>query len=68
MIFVVQQLSEKALKHHTKQSFVVDLCQAYDSVPQEAMWMVLRKLGVPEVLVDIVKSFHYHVQARVRVD
>ena len=32
------------------------------------MWMVLRKLGVPDVLVEIVMSFHSNMQARVRVD
>ena len=69
MIFVVRQLAEKAVEHHTKQFFVfVDLRKAYDSVPREAMWRVLKKLGVPEVLVEIVKSFHTDMQARVRVD
>ena len=40
MVFVVRQLAEKAVEHHTKQFFVfVDLCKAYDSVPREAMWI-----------------------------
>ena len=58
MIFVVRQLAEKAVEHQATQYFVfVDLKKAYDSVPREAMWMVLRKMGVPEVLVEIVQSF-----------
>ena len=69
MVFVVRQPAEKAVEHHTKQLFVfVDLCKAYDSVPREAMWMVLRKLGVPDVPLEIVMSFHSNMQARVRVD
>ena len=69
MIFVVRQLAEKAVEHQAKQFFVfVDLRKAYDSVPREAMWMVLRKMGVPEVLVEIIKSFHSDMKARVRLD
>ena len=30
--------------------------------------MVLRELGVPDVLVEIMMSFHSNMQARVRVD
>lgn len=69
MIFVVRQLAEKAIEHQTKQFFVfVDLRKAYDSVPREALWMALQKLGVPDVLIDIIKSFHTDMQAKVRVD
>ena len=64
MIFVVRQLAEKAIEHQTKQFFVfVDLRKAYDSVPREALWMALQKLGVPDVLIDIIKSFHTDMQA-----
>ena len=56
MTFVVRQLAEKAVEHKARQFFTfVDLKQAYDSVPRgEAM----RKLSVPEVLDEIVMSFH----------
>ena len=30
--------------------------------------MALRKLGVPDALVEIIKSFHCNMKARVRVD
>ena len=69
MIFVVRQLAEKAVEHQAIQYFVfVDLKKAYDSVPLEAMWMVLRKMGVPEVLVEILQSFHSDMKARVRLE
>ena len=32
------------------------------------MWIALQKLGVPESVVDLVKSYHENVKARVRVD
>ena len=69
MIFMVRQLAEKAVEHQTQQHLVfVDLRKAYDSVPREALWVALRKLGVPDVMVDIVKSFHSQMKAKVRVD
>jgi len=36
-------------------------------VPWEALRMALRKPGVPEQLVQIVKSFHEGMEAKVRV-
>ena len=69
MIFVVRQLVEKALEHQTKQYLIfVDLHKAYDSVPREAMWAALRKLGASDMLVDIIRSFHTGMEARIRVD
>ena len=32
------------------------------------MWVVLRKHGVPDLLVDIIRSFHTSMEARIRVD
>ena len=65
MIFVIKQLAEKAVEHQATQYFVfVDMKKAYDSVPREAMW----KMGVPEVLVEIVQSFHSDMKARVRLE
>ncbi len=69
MIFMVRQLAEKAFEHQTKIYLIfVDLRKAYDSVPREAMWAVQRKLGVPDLLLDIIKSFHTNMEARIRVD
>ena len=44
-----QQIIEKSWEHRTK-SFLsfIDLKKAHDSVPRDAMWLALRKLGVPE--------------------
>ncbi len=68
MTFVVWQLSEKAIEHWSKQLIIfVYLKKAYDSVPREALWVVMEKMGVPEYLIDIVKSFHEGMEARVRV-
>ena len=69
MIFAVRQLAEKATKHRSKQFFIfVELKKAYDSVPREALWAALKKLGLPDALVIIIKSFHQNMTANVKVD
>ena len=45
---------EKAWEH----KFSVDLKKAYDSVPRDAMWVDLGKLGVPKLTVQLIRSFH----------
>jgi len=44
MTFTVSQLLEKAVEHRTK--------KAYNSVSEEGLWIVLRKLGVSEASSD----------------
>ena len=46
----------------------MDPRKAYNSVPCEALWIALQKLGVPEAMIDLVKSFHSGMRTRVRVD
>ena len=66
---MVRQLAEKAIEHDTLQYFIfVNLHKVYDSVPREALWLALLKLGVPEALVEIVRSSHDNMKASVRVD
>ena len=60
MIFMVWQLTEKALEHNTKQFLYF--------VRPSALWIALQKLGVPEDVIKLVKSFHEDMKARVRVD
>ena len=57
MIFTVHQLVEKSIEHRSKQFIIyVDLKKAYDSVAREALWQALRKLGIPTLLVELIKS------------
>lgn len=68
MIFTVRQVVEKSWEHKAKAFLVfIDLRKAYDSVPREAMWVVLRKLGVPDQLVEIIQSFHQDMKAQIRL-
>ena len=69
MVFTIRQLTEKASEHQAKQFFIfVHLKKAYDSISQEALWLALRKLGVPDTLIDIIRSLHDNMKASIRVD
>jgi len=68
MIFVVRQLIEKSWEHKSKVFFTfIDLKKAYDSIPiaRQALWIALRKLGVPESSVQLIRSFH---KAKIRLN
>ena len=68
MIFVARQLLEKAREHQESLfTLFVDLRKAYDSIPQQALWQVLERLGVPPRMMRIVRSFHEGMKAEVRV-
>jgi len=57
---MVRQLAEKAIEHNSKQYFVcVDLHMACST---------REKLGVPEDMIQMVKSFHDDATAEVRVN
>lgn len=67
MIFTVRQLVEKCWEHKAKTFLMfVDLKKAYDSC--EALWLALRKLDVPESLIDLISSFHCGMQAKIRLN
>ena len=63
------KLSSFHIEHQAKQFFIfVDLKKAYDSVSREALCLALKKLGVPDTLIDIIRSFHDNMNASIRVD
>jgi len=69
MIFTIRQVVEKSWEHITKYYFAfIDLKKAYDSVPREALWMILQKFGMPDRTVKLIRSFHQGMTARVRID
>ncbi len=50
---------EKSWEHRAKLFVIfVDLKKAYNSVPRSALWVALRKLGVPDQTIQLVKSGH----------
>ena len=59
-IFAARQLVEKTLEHNDSLFVLfVDLRKAYDSdVSRRVVWTVLSKYGVPQTMLNIMKSFH----------
>ena len=69
MIFVARQLVEKTIEHNDELFVLfVDLKKAYDTIPRDALWNVLQKVGIPPKMLSIVKSFHEGMQAEVSVN
>ena len=59
---------EKAKEHNCLLFILfIDLKKAYDSVPRAALWQVLKRFGVPPVLLSVVRSFHEGMRASVCV-
>ncbi|KAJ2940675.1 hypothetical protein O0L34_g14785 [Tuta absoluta] len=66
-IFVVRQIQEKSLEQHRHLYMCfVDLEKAFDRVPREALWIVLKKAGCPEKLLNLIRQFHENMTVRVR--
>ena len=68
MIFCARQLVAKANEHNTELYMLLDLKKSYDSIPCQAMWIVLEKYGVPPEMVNIIKSLHEGMKAEVTID
>ena len=67
-IFVVRQLQEKYLAVNKRLYMAfVDLEKAFDCVPRKVIWWALRKLGVEEWIVRLVKGTYANARSRVRV-
>ena len=46
----------------------IDLQKAYDSVNRELLWEVLRRFGIPDPMLSVIRQFHDGMRARVRTD
>ena len=68
-IFSVRQLQEKSREQGCQLYLCfVDLEKAFDSVPREALWLVLGKLGCTEKFVRLLRLLHDDMQCCVAVD
>ena len=66
-IFVVRQLQEKYMeKKKDLWMAFVDLEKAFDRVPREVLWWALRKMNVPEQLLEVIKAMYNHAKTAVR--
>ncbi len=42
----------------------VDLTKSFDLISRDGLWQILRKIGCPDLFVDIIRSFHEGMVAR----
>ena len=68
-IFIVRQMQEKYnAKGKTLYFSFVDLEKAFDRVPRKVLWWALKKLNVPEWLVNIIQAMYYNPSSKVCVE
>ncbi|CAG9136099.1 unnamed protein product [Plutella xylostella] len=68
-IFAIRQLQEKSREQGQNLYLCfVDLEKAFDSVPREALWLVLQKVGCTEDFVELLRLLHDNMQCCVTVD
>ena len=66
MIFVARQLQEKCREQHVGMYMAfVDLSKAFDRVPRDLLWSILRRFGCPDNIVAIIRGFHEGMKVRV---
>ena len=66
MMFCVRQLVEKAIEHNNKVFLLfVDLRKVYNFVLRAALWFALQRCGVPDVMIELVRSLHDGMSATV---
>ena len=66
MIFSLRQVAEKVREKNEELYMVfIDLTKAFDTVNRDALWKVLKKLGIPDNLLNVIISFHDGMRASV---
>ena len=68
-IFILRQMQEKLLCKGKHLYFAfVDLEKAFDRVPRDILWWSLRKVGIEEWVVRVIKSMYHDAKSSVRVN
>ena len=68
-VFTVKKALKKRQEHGLETWVLfLDLVKAFDRVPHELLWAILRKFGVPPKLVSLLESLHKHVYVKFNVD
>ena len=69
MILSLRQVAEKVRKKYQELYIVfVDLTKVFDTVNRQALWKVLKKLGIPDKMLNVIISFHEGMKAPVVSD
>ena len=67
-IFTVKMAARKR-QEHDQETWILflDLVKAFDRVPRDLLWIILAHSGVPEKLIDLLKTLHSNVQVNFKV-
>ena len=67
-VFTVKTALKKR-REHGLETWVLflDLVKAFDRVPREMLWLILKKFGVPEKLIFLLKALHENVLVKFEV-
>lgn len=68
-IFILRQLQDKHIAKSKVLYFAfIDLEKAFDRVPRKVIWWAMRKLGLDEWIISLVKSMYVNTKSKVRVN
>ena len=68
VIFILRQRQEKNLQKKKNIYFAYfDLEKAFDRVPHRILWWAMRKLGIDEWIIQVVKSMYENAHSKVRI-
>ena len=66
MVFAIRQLQEKCIEQRQDLYLLfIDLTKAFDTVSRPGLWTILSKLGCPPKFVQMTRSLHEGMMARV---
>ena len=66
MIFSLKQIQENCIEQNRPLYMAfVDFTKAFDTVHRETLWKILRKIGCPDLIVDLIVSLHKDMKASV---
>ena len=67
-IFTLRRVLEHRYKYRqTTTACFIDFRAAFDSVDRESLWLILKADGLPDKLINLLKSYYSSTRARVRV-
>ena len=68
-IFVIRQIMQKTRERGVKLHFhFIDFKSAFDTVWRQAMWKMLRSIGVPKKLVNVIEKMYEYTQCAVVIN
>ena len=68
MIFSLRQIQEKCIEQNMPLYMIfVDFSKAFDTVNRSTLWKILRRLGCPDQLTNLISSLHSGMKASVNL-